>query len=87
MEGTRKERVVLETLNHRIVGDLHLPTEGYMSRFSDFINRHELRFVALTDATVIERVANGGAQTSDHAFITVGTDHIHFAYPDDDSGA
>ncbi len=84
---TRKERVVLETLNHRIVGDIHLPAEGYLSRFSDFLNRNELRFVTLTDAQMIERTPTGAAQTSEHAFLTVGTDHIQFAYPDDDSGA
>ena len=84
---TRKERVVLETLNHRIVGDLHLPAEGYLSRFSDFINRGELRFVTLTDAQMIARTPSGATQTSEYPFITVGTDHIHFAYPDDGSGA
>ena len=86
MDG-RKERVVLETLNHRIVGDLTLPSEGYLSRLSDFLDRTELRFVTLTDAVMIERMPNGGNQTSEHAFITVGTDHVQFAYPDDDSGA
>lgn len=78
---------MLETLNHRIVGDLHLPAEGYLSRFSDFINRSELRFVTLTDAQMIERTPSGATQTSEHPFITVGTDHIQFAYPDDGSGA
>lgn len=84
---SRKERVVLETVNHRVVGDLTLPSEGYLSRFSDFLNRNELRFVTLTDATMIERTSDGGMQTSEHPFITVGTDHIQFAYPDDESGA
>jgi len=84
---TRKERVVLETLNHRIVGDLHLPAQGYLSRLSDFLDRTELRFVTLTDATMIERTPTGATQTSEHAFIAVGTDHVVFAYPDDDSGA
>lgn len=84
---TRKERVVLETLNHRIVGDIHLPTEGYLSRFSDFLNRSELRFVTLTDVQMIERTVGGARQTSEHPFVTVGTDHIQFAYPDDGSGA
>ncbi len=84
---SRKERVVLETLNHRIVGDIRLPAEGYLSRFSDFLNRNELRFVTLTDATMIARTPEGATQTSEHPFITIGTDHVQFAYPDDDSGA
>lgn len=83
----RKERVVLETENHRIVGDLHLPTEGYLSRLSDFLNRNELRFVTLTDATMIERTTTGAAQTSDHPYVSIGTDHVVFAYPDDEGGA
>ncbi len=84
---TRKERVVLETLNHRIVGDIHLPSEGYLSRFSDFLNRTELRFVTLTDAQMIERTSDGATRISEHPFITIGTDHVQFAYPDDGSGA
>ena len=78
---------MLETPDHRIVGDIHLPAEGYLSRFSDFLNRQELCFVTLTDATMIERTPTGATQTSEHPFIAVGTDHIQFAYPDDDSGA
>ncbi len=78
---------MLETRSHRIAGDIHLPTEGYLSRLSDFLNRTELRFVTLTDAQVIERTSAGATRTSEHPFITIGTDHIHFAYPDDDSGA
>ncbi len=77
---------MLETADHRIVGDVHLPSEGYRSRFSDFINRTELRFVTLTDVQVIERTPAGARQTSEHPFIAVGTDHIRFAYPDDGGG-
>ena len=39
---TRTQRVVLETSRHRIVGDLTLPREGYLSRFSDFLNQSEV---------------------------------------------
>ena len=78
----RKERVVLETSRHRVVGDLNLPSEGYLSRLSDFLNRNELRFIALTDATVIEELETGATTTSEHAFIAIGSDHVRFAYPD-----
>lgn len=80
---SRKERVVLETANHRVVGDLTLPQEGYLSRLSDFLDRTELRFVTLTDAVMIERTATGATQTTEHAFISIGTDHVVFAYPDE----
>ena len=82
----RKERVVLETSRHRVVGDLNLPSEGYLSRLSDFLNRNELRFIALTDATVIEVLESGATTTSDHPFIAVGSDHVRFAYPDSEGG-
>jgi hypothetical protein len=80
----RKERVVLETHTHRIVGDLHLPKEGYLSRLSDFLNRNELRFITLTDVIVIENSDNGAALPTEHEFIAIGTDHVQFAYPDPD---
>ena len=81
---TRKERVVLETEHHRIIGDLVLPREGYLSRFSDFLDRSELRFITLTDAVVIERSESGGTAASERAFIAVGSDHVQMAYLEDD---
>jgi hypothetical protein len=78
----RKERVVLETQSHRVVGDLHLPKEGYLSRLSDFLNRNELRFITLTDVTVLEHTESGATVTSEHEFIAIGADHVQFAYPD-----
>jgi hypothetical protein len=83
----RKERVVLETQSHRVVGDLHLPKEGYLSRLSDFLNRNELRFITLTDVTVLEQAEGGGTTTSQHDFIAIGADHVQFAYPDVESNA
>lgn len=80
-----KERVVLETRRHRIVGDLHLPREGYLSRFSDFLNRNELRFITLTDVIVIERLESGAVETTEHDFITIGSDHVQLAYPESES--
>lgn len=76
----RKERVVLETERHRILGDLSLPREGYLSRLSDFLNRGELRFVSLTDVTVTEFDEAGESETTDHEFLAVGSDHIQLAY-------
>ena len=73
---------MLETGQHRIVGDLTLPREGYRSRISDFLNQGDLAFVSLTDATVIEHRGSGSAATAAHDFVAVGTAHIHMAYPD-----
>lgn len=75
---------MLETQRHRVVGDLHLPKEGYLSRLSDFLNRNELRFITLTDVIVLEHTEGGGTNTSQHDFIAIGADHVQFAYPDPD---
>ena len=76
----RVERVVLETANHRIVGDLSLPKDGYLSRLSDYLNREELIFVPLTNATVGPR--DGSAPGQERPFIAVARLHIHLAYPE-----
>ena len=48
----RRERVRIETQRHDMVGVLQLPTEGYRSRTTDFLNAHEREFLALTDVEV-----------------------------------
>ena len=76
---TRVERVVLETDRHRIVGDLTLPREGYRSRLSDFLNRGDLDFIPLVNATI----ATPGNGTNDEVreFIAVARHHVQLAYP------
>ncbi len=76
---TRVERVVLETPRHRIVGDLHLPREGYRSRLSDFLNRGDLEFIPLVNAEISS--ANGSAATESRSFLAVATGHVQLAYP------
>ena len=72
----RVERIVLETENHRVVGDLSLPRDGYLSRLSDYLNREELVFVSLVNATITPR--NGGA-AEQREFVTVARQQIHLA--------
>jgi hypothetical protein len=79
---TRVERVVLETPRHRIIGDLHLPREGYRSRLSDFLNRGDLEFIPLVNAEISS--ANGGG-TESRSFLAVATGHVQLAYPYEDS--
>lgn len=73
------ERIVVETGRHRIVGDLRLPSEGYRSRLSDFLNRSDLEFVALTSARIQPLEGNGSAE---RPFLAVARTHIVIAYPD-----
>jgi hypothetical protein len=49
-----KSRVEIWTDQHRIVGDLHVPTfgEGAKWRVSDVLNQQERAFVALSDVTL-----------------------------------
>jgi hypothetical protein len=48
----RRERVRVETARHEIEGTLQLPSEGFRSRTTDFLNAHGEEFLALTDADV-----------------------------------
>ena len=76
----RIERVVLETDRHRVVGDLHLPREGYRSRLSDYLNRGDDQFVPLSNAQV--HSLNGSSDlVEERDFLAVGRNHITLAYP------
>ena len=75
----RIERVVLETDRHRIVGDLHLPREGYRSRLSDYLNRGDDHFVPLANAEI--RSLNGAEQVEERGFLAVARNHVTLAYP------
>jgi hypothetical protein len=75
----RRERIYVETDRHRISGVLTLPTDGYRSRLSDFLNASERDFISLTEC-VVELVGRDGAGT-EHGFIAVSRRHIVFAIP------
>ena len=59
----------METARHRITGILTLPSDGYRSRLSDFLNASERDFISLTDC-VVELIGRDGAGT-EHGFIGV----------------
>ena len=71
----RHERVHLETLRHRITGNVTLTPNGYRSRLSDQLNATERDFIVLTDVTV--EPIDGGAPTQ-HQFIAVARQQIIF---------
>jgi hypothetical protein len=75
----RHESVYLETERHRISGILTLPSDGYRSRLSDFLNASERDFISLTDC-VVEIIGHDGPGTK-HPFIAVSRLHIVFAIP------
>jgi hypothetical protein len=84
MMDTRIERIVLETDRLKIVGELHLPREGYRSRLSDYLNHGEVIFIPLSNAVVRPIVGDGPGQTRN--FIAVARTHVHLAYPASDNG-
>jgi hypothetical protein len=75
----RHEHVYVETDRHRITGVLTLPTDGYRSRLSDFLNSYERDFISLTSC-VVELIGRDGPGT-EHPFIAVSRRHIVFAIP------
>jgi hypothetical protein len=48
----RQEKVVVETDRYRVEGSLTLPSSGHQSRLSDHVNRRDLQFLTLQDATL-----------------------------------
>jgi hypothetical protein len=75
----RHERIYVETARHRITGILTLPSDGYRSRLSDFLNASEREFISLTDC-VVELIGRDGAGT-EHGYIAVSRGHIVLAMP------
>lgn len=70
----RRERIRIETDRHVIEGTLQLPSEGYRSRTTDFLNAHESEFLALTDASV--RWLDGTTDSEARPFVAVSTRHV-----------
>ncbi len=69
----RRIRVQIETERLRISGVLQLPTEGYRSRVTDYLNGQDAGFFALTDA---ELTPVDGSPSELRDYIAVGARHI-----------
>jgi hypothetical protein len=70
----RHERVRIETQRHEIEGTLQLPTEGFRSRTTDFLNAHERDFLALTDAEI--RWLDDSRPAERHDFLAVAVRQV-----------
>jgi hypothetical protein len=70
----RRERVRIETQRHEIEGTVQLPSEGYRSRTTDFLNAHEREFLPLTDVEI--RWLDGTHETERHDYLAVAVPHI-----------
>ena len=79
---TQTQRVVLETPTRRIVGDLTLPAEGYRTRISDLLNRRDISFLAVANATLEELDGNAGGNTPvELDFVAIGIGQLELVYP------
>ena len=67
-----RKRLRVETPRHVIEGIVQLPTEGYRSRTTDYLNAHDSDFVALTEASILPV---GGGAGSEHEFVAVNLRH------------
>jgi hypothetical protein len=87
----RRERVRVETQRHEIEGTVQLPSEGYRSRTTDFLNAHERDFLALTDVEI--RWLDRSRAPEAHDFLALAVPHIVMVFEletlgiVDDSGA
>jgi hypothetical protein len=79
---SKTQRIILETSRHRISGELTMPKEGYRSRISDFLNRSDLDFIPLSNASIRD-LRDEHAPPIERDFIAVAASHVHLAYPDD----
>ncbi|MFZ2049959.1 MAG: hypothetical protein WB698_03365 [Solirubrobacteraceae bacterium] len=72
----RRERIRVQTTQHRIEGYVTLARDGFRSRVSDMLNASERDFLTLTDATVAPL---DGGPVETHHFLAVARSHIVFA--------
>ncbi len=81
----RDERIIVETDRHRITGVLRMPSDGYRSRLTDYLNASERAFVALTDVEV--SAIQGEPRVEHRPFLALSLRHIVLAMPADESAA
>jgi hypothetical protein len=77
----RRERIRVDTVQHRIEGNVTLARDGFRSRVSDMLNASERDFLTLTDAIVAPL---DGSPSESHRFLAVARRHIVFAVLADD---
>jgi hypothetical protein len=81
----RDERIIVETDRHRITGLLHVPSDGYRSRLTDYLNASDREFVALTEVEVT--ALHGPPRTERRDFVALSVRHIVLAMPADGPAA
>jgi hypothetical protein len=80
----RTEKVRIETDRYRIDGQITLPSEGFRSRLSDFVNQRDRDFFAIQDAHVVEFGNEKDAE--DVKFVMVAKQHVRVITPLEEGG-
>lgn len=75
----REEQVMVETDRYRITGTLTLPSEGYRSRLSDYVNQRDREFLVINDAAV--EPLDGVGEPRVIEFLMVGRRHVRLIAP------
>ena len=70
--------MVVETDRYRVEGSLTLPSEGHQSRLSDHLNRRDLQFLTLQDATLTPL---DGSESWDAPVLMLAGRHIRLIVP------
>lgn len=76
-----RHRVIVETDQHRIEGDLSVPREGFRSRLSDFVNQRDREFFALRDAEVTPLQPGPAQAPQRFEFMMVSRAHLRLIAP------
>ena len=84
MPQYRTERVLIQTDRLEITGNLTLPSEGYRSRLTDYLNAVDQEFLALTD---VESRPRGGGEATSYPFVAVARRQIVYCAPVGDASA
>ena len=79
MTHQRREPIFLETDRYRIEGKLTLPSEGFRSRVSDYVNQNDRDFFSIEDATVTP--IDGTGEPQDIGFMLVSRRHVRLVLP------
>jgi len=79
----RRQTVIVETDRYRVEGSLTLPSEGHQSRLSDHLNRRDLQFLTLQDATLTPL---DGGRSWQAPLLLLSSEHVRLVTPAGDPG-
>ncbi|HUN54691.1 MAG TPA: hypothetical protein VMU29_05990 [Smithella sp.] len=79
MSNARHERVMVETANYRVEGDITLPQEGYRNELFDYLNRRNQEFLIIMNAEMT--ALDGSGRDWQAQSITLAKKHVRLIAP------